>query len=174
MPVLSESAFPENVSDEPTDVLSTEPFPLVESNALARLLIARFVVVACARLVFPETVSCVVDACVALNCPTTVEEAWDMNPPWKVWRSVHELTAPSSVRLLARHVPATEKQPVDRLTPFWKVEVAEPPTLRLPTLRLPLKVDVLFVPATFKNPWMVDVPVVLPWMVVVAVLPTKN
>ena len=96
-----------------------------------------------------------------------------------------------------RQAPFTTIQPVVMLIPLANVEVAVvdvtlsklvcvPPakvevdvfdTTRLFTLvdaaeRLPEKVEVEFVPATLRNPWMVEVPVVSPWMVVVAVPPT--
>lgn len=73
------------------------------------------------------------------------------------------------------HVPFIEKQPARRLKPFAAEEVAvELVMLRTFAASPPEKVEVEFVPTTFKNPWTVEVPVVLPWIVVVALLPTKS
>ena len=49
-----------------------------------------------------------------------------------------------------------------------------PVRLRYVAASPPENVDVEFVPTTLINPWIVEVPVVLPWMVVVAVPPTYS
>ena len=70
------------------------------------------------------------------------------------------------------HAPFTEKHPSEMSMPFWNVDVALPPTLKLLlTLRLPENVDVELIPVTLMNPWMVDVPIASPWIVVVEVSP---
>lgn len=57
--------------------------------------------------------------------------------------------------------------------PFAKVEVAEVPViLRYVASRPPANVEVELVPNTERKPWIVEVPVVPPWMVVVATRPT--
>ena len=71
-----------------------------------------------------------------------------------------------------RQVPLIDTQPPVRLRPLAKVEVAlVPVTLRYVDARAPEKVEVELVPATFKMPWMVEVPVVLLWRVEVAAVP---
>ena len=69
------------------------------------------------------------------------------------------------------------KQPAVIFQPPAEVEVATLLTIKLLTEvvaaeRLPEKVEVELVPETVRNPCMVDVPVVLPWRVEVAVPPT--
>ena len=78
-----------------------------------------------------------------------------------------EVTAPL-------HTPLREKQPAVRLMPLAAVEVAVALVMfkRL-AASPPVKVEVeVTAPVTFKKPCKVEVPVVLPWMVEVAVLPT--
>ena len=73
------------------------------------------------------------------------------------------------------HVPLMEKHPPARSIPRAKVEVAPVPvTLRNVDASAPENVEVEFVPRTFKKPWMVEVPVVFPWRVVVAEPPTQR
>ena len=71
-------------------------------------------------------------------------------------------------------VPFTAKHPPAMLIPFANVEVALPATLRFCIETLPEKVEVEFVPVTFTNPLIVEVPVASPWIVVVAVRPTAD
>ena len=81
------------------------------------------------------------------------------------------LAVERSVRPETRQVPLILKHPLATLIPFASVVVADPETLRFCTDTLPENVDVELVPATLRKPWIVEVPVVLPWRVVVAATP---
>ena len=91
-------------------------------------------------------------------------------PPERPVPAVMEVTVP--LPPAPTQLPSIEKQPPVRLRPLAKVEVAlVPVTLRYVDARAPEKVEVELVPATFKMPWMVEVPVVLLWRVEVAAVP---
>jgi len=80
-----------------------------------------------------------------------------------VWSAVHVLALESNWELETRHVPFMEKHPPARSMPLANVDVAAvPETLRYVVASAPENVEVELVPATFRNPWTVDVPVVSP------------
>ena len=95
--------------------------------------------------------------------------------PVKVLAPLHVLMSERRVEdaeePLERQVPFTAKQPAPRLMPLAAVEVAEPVTLSAVVCNAPENVEVELVPATVRKPWMVEVPVVPPWIVVVALPP---
>ncbi|KKU77041.1 MAG: hypothetical protein UY04_C0064G0007 [Parcubacteria group bacterium GW2011_GWA2_47_7] len=145
----------------------------------------RMLVVAFARVVFPVTPS--VPATARLPALSKVEvalppkyalsktESWvDDAPAEKSWSAVQVLAAESETPPLpVMHVPFIAKQPLARLNPLPAVEVAEvPERLRYVEVKPPENVEVELVPATFRNPWIVEVPVVLPCSVEVAEPPT--
>src|SRR3989344_2277988 len=78
-----------------------------------------------------------------------------------------------SVTLLPpMQVPLIDTHPPVRLMPLANVLVADVPLiLRYVEARAPENVEVELVPATFRMPWMVEVPVVLLWRVEVAAVP---
>src|SRR3990167_7029795 len=78
-----------------------------------------------------------------------------------------------SVTLLPpMQVPLIDTHPPVRLMPLANVLVADVPViLRYVEARAPENVEVELVPATFRMPWMVEVPVVLLWRVEVAAVP---
>ena len=69
-------------------------------------------------------------------------------------------------------VPLMEKHPERRSKPLAAVEVAFAPVrFKYEAASAPENVEVELVPRTFRKPWMVEVPVVLPCSVVVAAVP---
>ena len=94
-------------------------------------------------------------------------------PAEKSWRAVQVLADARSWELGVRQFPSTAKHPPSRSMPRAKVDVADVPvTLRYVEVKPPEKVEVELVPATFRKPWSVEVPVVSPCTVVVAEPPT--
>ena len=128
---------------------------------------ARFVVVACWSEVFPPTVTApakveVTDVDVAKSAPTVGVDVPTMLVPLKESRDEFEKVVAPVPPLPSPNVPETcvarlicpdsvesprqlftiAKQPLAMVMPLAWVEVAAPPTLRLETERLPVKVDV--------------------------------
>ena len=65
--------------------------------------------------------------------------------------------------LLEIQIPLIAKQPPERLIPLANVDVAAVPvTFRYVVCSAPENVEVELVPETFRNPWMVEVPAVVP------------